>query len=76
MRVDLEDAGGFFAPPRILVVDDFVTKGATLYAAAALVAQALPSSDVHAFALVRTMGLVPEIEDLVGPVEKRLSSIR
>ncbi|MGH7150563.1 MAG: hypothetical protein ACREIU_07690 [Planctomycetota bacterium] len=52
---------------RILVVDDFVTKGATLLAAVSLVRSAYPSADVRGFALVRTRGFVPDIEQLVDP---------
>jgi hypothetical protein len=63
---------GIERPARITLVDDVVTKGATLLAAASLVAQAFPGSDVRAFALVRTMGLVPEIERIVDPVVGRI----
>ena len=53
---------------RITIVDDVVTKGATLLAAASLVAEAYPDAEVRAFALIRTMGLVPEIDKIVDPV--------
>lgn len=52
---------------RIAVVDDFITKGATLLAAASLTKQHYPTADVWAFALIRTMGLQPEIERIVDP---------
>jgi adenine/guanine phosphoribosyltransferase-like PRPP-binding protein len=56
-------------PGRILVVDDFVTKGATLLAAVSLVQAVFPESEVRGFALVRTMGRVPDVERIVHPCE-------
>jgi hypothetical protein len=41
-------------PPRITLVDDVITKGATLLAAASRLAEAFPDAIVRAFALVRT----------------------
>ncbi len=55
------------APDSITVVDDFLTKGATLLAAASLVKDAFPLAEVRVFGLVRTMGLVPEVEAIVAP---------
>ena len=43
------------APERIIVLDDVVTSGATLFAATFIVAEAYPNADVKAFALVRTL---------------------
>lgn len=51
MRVDR----GLSAPGRIAVVDDVVTKGATLLAAASRVQQAYPDADVRVFAAVNTL---------------------
>jgi hypothetical protein len=55
------------SPARITIVDDVVTKGATLIAAASRVQEAFPRSVVRAFALVRTMGLVAEIANIGEP---------
>jgi hypothetical protein len=52
---------------RITVVDDFVTRGSSLLAAASLVKAAFPEAEVLAFALIRTMGLVPEVEQIIDP---------
>jgi hypothetical protein len=54
-------------PARLLVVDDFVTKGATLLAAVSVVRHAFPGADVRGFAFVRTMGLVADVEELIDP---------
>lgn len=51
-----------------MVVDDFVTKGATLLGAASRVADLFPDAMVTAFVLVRTTGLVPNVERIVDPV--------
>jgi hypothetical protein len=52
---------------QILLVDDVVTKGRTLLAAAVRLQQALPHAHIRAFALLRTMSLTPEIPSLVQP---------
>jgi hypothetical protein len=52
---------------RIVVVDDVVTKGATLLAAASLVKASFPQADVFAFGLVRTMGFVLEVDSIIAP---------
>ncbi len=55
-------------PPRSLVlVDDIITKGRTLLAAAARLHEAFPAANVRAFALLRTKGLVPEVSRLLEP---------
>lgn len=58
--------------PRITLVDDFVTKGRTLFGAASVLARAYPEADVRAFALVRTMGLVPDIGRILEPCVGRI----
>jgi predicted amidophosphoribosyltransferase len=47
---------------KILLVDDVITKGRTLLAAAARLQTELPHADIRAFALVRTLGFVPQME--------------
>lgn len=55
------------APNRIVLVDDVITKGRTLLAAATRVHEAFPDAEVRAFALVRTMGLIPDVAQLLEP---------
>lgn len=52
---------------QILLVDDVVTKGRTLLAAAARMRAAFPTADIRAFALLRTMGLVERVDHLLDP---------
>jgi len=52
---------------KLLLVDDVVTKGRTLVAAASRLHDAHPEARIGAFALLRTMGLVPEVTRLIEP---------
>jgi adenine/guanine phosphoribosyltransferase-like PRPP-binding protein len=51
----------------LCLVDDVVTKGATLLAAASRLQEAYPHAKIVAFALVRTLGFVDDIERIVEP---------
>ena len=57
-------------PPtgQLVLVDDVVTKGRTMLAAATVLADALPGVEIRAFAALRTMGLVPDIATYTDPV--------
>ncbi len=58
-------------PARVTVVDDFITKGATLIAACSLVSELFPEADVSAFAMIRTVGygeIVKIVEPCIGVV--------
>lgn len=54
-------------PSQFILVDDVVTKGRTLLAAAMRLHDALPTSDIRAFALLRTMGLGQKVSRLLAP---------
>ena len=54
---------------RVVLIDDVITRGRTLLAAAARLRGTLPHADVRAFALVRTLGFVSHLERLVAPCE-------
>jgi hypothetical protein len=55
------------APERIVLIDDVVTKGRTLLAAASRVHEAFPAAKIRAFALIRTMGLIAGVQQLLDP---------
>ncbi len=63
----VEGANSLTASPRFVLIDDVVTKGRTLLAAAARLQEAFPGAQIRAFALLRTMGLVPEVNRLLDP---------
>ncbi len=52
---------------RITLVDDFVMKGSMPLGAASRLATVRPSGTLTAYALVRTMGLRPDVERIVEP---------
>ena len=54
---------------RIVLIDDVITKGRTLLAAAARMQSASPSADVRAFALIRTMGFRQRMDSQVQPCD-------
>jgi hypothetical protein len=56
-------------PSDIVLVDDVITKGRTLVAAAMRVHEAFPTAVIRAFVLVRTMGFVRDVERLYDPCE-------
>ena len=64
----LQVASGFPPTGKLLLVDDFVTKGRTILAAATVVARSIPGVEIQAFAVVRTMGLIPDVEKTKWPV--------
>lgn len=56
-------------PARVTVLDDVVTTGATLHACVRRVRDAFPDAEVRAFAIVRALGKVAVIDDMIEPVE-------
>ena len=56
-------------PHRLVLIDDVITKGRTLLAAATRLSSGLPHADIRAFALVRTLGFVSRVERLLEPCE-------
>ena len=52
---------------RIVLIDDVITKGRTMLAAAARLRSELPCADIRGFALIRTAGFVPQIKRLEEP---------
>jgi hypothetical protein len=63
-------------PRRVVLIDDVITKGRTLLAAAARVREALPDTQIRAFALLRTMGFISDLSDLIEPCRGEIRWIR
>ena len=57
----------------LVLVDDIVTKGRTLFAAAVRLHEAFPAANIRAFAPLRTMGLIPEVRRLLEPCRGLIS---
>jgi predicted amidophosphoribosyltransferase len=57
---------------RLLLIDDVVTRGRTLLAAAVRLHEAFPQARITAFALLRTLGFKDHIEDLLDPCVGRI----
>jgi phosphoribosylpyrophosphate synthetase len=53
-------------PASILVVDDVITTGSTLLAAASCLKDAFPDAEIRVFAMVRTMSYT-EVENAISP---------
>lgn len=78
--IDFNPVSKIDFPSQIIVVDDVVTSGATLFAATRLVRQKYPSAEVRAFALVRTLSIqeMPETTDryvapVIGTITRKLN---
>lgn len=54
---------------RIVLVDDVITKGRTLLAAAARLQAAFPHADIRAFALIRTVGFRQRVDCQIEPCQ-------
>jgi hypothetical protein len=52
---------------KIVLIDDVVTKGRTLLAAAARLRSVSPHADIEAFALIRTQGFAHRLERMAEP---------
>jgi len=61
---------------RLVLVDDVITKGRTIFAAALRLHEAFPNADIRAFALVRTMGFVADITRTLDPCQGVISWVR
>jgi hypothetical protein len=58
-----------FEPVKFVLIDDVITKGRTILAAAARLHEAFPNADIRAFTLIRTMGFVAKVDDPLDPCQ-------
>ncbi len=54
-------------PKRVTIVDDVVTRGRMLLAMGTLLAPRFQGAELSAFALIRTMGLQPDVDKIIDP---------
>lgn len=55
------------APQKITLIDDVLTLGRTSLACASKLKEAFPDAEIRMFAMMRTRGFIPNIENLVDP---------
>jgi hypothetical protein len=63
-------------PRRVVLIDDVITKGRTLLAAAARLHEALPDTQIRAFALLRTKGMISDLTNLLEPCRGEIRWLR
>jgi len=51
----------------MVLIDDVITRGRTIFAAAMRLHEVFPRADIRAFAFVRTMGFVAAIDHTLEP---------
>lgn len=54
-------------PAQITLVDDVLTMGRTSYACAQRLHEAFPNAEIRVFAVIRTQGLILDVEAIVDP---------
>ena len=54
-------------PASVVLIDDVITRGRTLLAAATRLREAFPCAQIRAFALLRTLGQIPDVKRLLDP---------
>lgn len=54
-------------PTQIILVDDVLTLGRTTFACAQKLSEVYPKAEIKIFSLIRTKGLVPDIEKMFDP---------
>ncbi len=59
----------FETPEKIILIDDVITKGRTLFAATIRLQAALPHAEIRGFALIRTLGHLQRLDRLLAPCE-------
>lgn len=65
----IEFQGSLSEPDEIVLVDDVVTRGATLLGCANRLADAFPNTLIRAFAVMRTISIPSNFEEMYAPCE-------
>ena len=63
----IERSQDFPSLGRVVLIDDVVTKGRTLMAAALRMHESFPDARIRAFAVLRTLGVVPDVNRILDP---------
>ncbi|MHB8602594.1 MAG: hypothetical protein ACYC6W_10225 [Nitrosotalea sp.] len=63
----LEVEKKLFEPPEILLIDDVVTRGATLLGAANRLLEAYPNANIRAFSVIRTISSPEDFTNIYDP---------
>lgn len=59
--------GQLLRPEKITLVDDVLTMGRTMFACALRLHESFPDAEIRAFAMIRTQGMIDDIEKIVDP---------
>ncbi|WP_348540163.1 hypothetical protein [Ruegeria sp. HKCCE4148] len=54
-------------PDKVTLIDDVLTMGRTTFACASLLQEAMPNTEIRIFAMIRTQGMVEDIETVLDP---------
>lgn len=59
--------GELIKPAHLTLIDDVLTMGRTTFACARRLEEEFPEAEIRVFAVIRTQGFKPDIDDLVDP---------
>lgn len=66
-KASLRVTADMIHPEQITLVDDVLTMGRTTFACASLLAETMPNTKIRIFAMMRTQGMVSNIETVLDP---------
>jgi hypothetical protein len=65
--------GQLLVPSHITLIDDVLTMGRTTFACAQRLHEAFPAAELRVFAMIRTLGLVDDIDAIIEPAVGTIS---